>query len=81
RPTLTVVDATRVLMASGPQGGSLADVRQVGAVAAGVDPVALDAWGASVMDVDPRTLPFLLEAERRGLGKADHRVVQEVGRG
>ena len=30
RPTLTVVDATRVLVANGPQGGSLADVRNVG---------------------------------------------------
>lgn len=80
RPTLTVIDATRVLVASGPQGGSLADVREVGAVAAGVDPVALDAWGAKAMGVEPGSLPFLIEAERLGLGRADLRLVKEAGR-
>jgi uncharacterized protein (DUF362 family) len=79
RPTLTVVDATRVLTASGPQGGSLADVRAVDAVAAGTDPVLLDAWGARILGVDPRTLAFVAEAERRGLGKGDERLVREVG--
>ena len=29
KPTLTVLDATRVLMANGPTGGSLDDVKQV----------------------------------------------------
>ncbi|HSM52412.1 MAG TPA: DUF362 domain-containing protein [Thermoanaerobaculia bacterium] len=79
RPTLTVVDATRVLLANGPQGGSLADVREVGAVAAGLDPVALDAWGAAQLDVDPRTLAFLAEAEQRGLGRRDLALVRELG--
>ncbi|HPC84386.1 MAG TPA: DUF362 domain-containing protein [Thermoanaerobaculaceae bacterium] len=79
RPTLTVIDATRVLMANGPTGGSLGDVRAVGAVAAGIDPVACDAWGAAQMDVDPATLPFLAEAEQRGLGRGDVRAVKELG--
>lgn len=80
RPTLTVVDATRVLTANGPQGGSLADVRHIQAVAAGTDPVALDAWGAELMGVDPRSLPFLIAAERQGLGRADYRLIREAGR-
>lgn len=79
RPTLTVVDATRVLLASGPQGGSLDDVKAVGAVLAGVDPVLCDAWGARQLGVDPRTLGFIAEAERRGLGRGDLALVKELG--
>ena len=79
RPTLTVVDATRVLLANGPQGGSLGDVKKVDAVAAGLDPVALEAWGATQMGLDPRALGFILEAERRGLGRADAKLVKELG--
>ena len=48
-PTLTVVDATRVLMKNGPTGGKLEDVAVGGvsgrpAIVASVDPVASDAW-------------------------------------
>ncbi len=79
RPTLTVVDATRILVANGPQGGSLDDVRQTRAVAAGTDPVALDAWGASLLRLDPRRLGFIAEAERLGLGTGDPRTLEELG--
>jgi uncharacterized protein (DUF362 family) len=79
RPTLTVIDATRVLLANGPQGGSLSDVKAVGAVAVGTDPVLLDAWGARELGVDPRTLGFIGEAERRALGKSDPALVKEAG--
>jgi len=79
RPTLTVVDATRVLFANGPQGGSLADVRAVGAVAAGLDPVTCDAWGAVQLGLDPRQLDCLGEASRRGLGHADVSAVKDLG--
>jgi uncharacterized protein (DUF362 family) len=81
RPTLTVIDATRLLTANGPSGGSLADVRAVGAVAAGTDPVACDAWGASLLGHSATDLPFLGEAERRGLGRADAALVKEIGTG
>jgi len=80
RPTLTVVDATRVLLANGPQGGSLDDVKLVQAVCAGTDPVLCDAWGATQLGVDPKALRFLAEAERRGLGKADPALVRELGK-
>ncbi len=79
RPTLTVIDATRVLLANGPTGGSLSDVRAVGAVAAGLDPVLCDAWGAAQLGVDPRSLEFVVEAERRRLGLADVKLVKELG--
>lgn len=79
RPTLTVMDATRVLVANGPVGGSLADVLSVGAVLAATDPVLADAWGASLLDHAPGTLGFIAEAERRGLGRADLALVKELG--
>ena len=79
RPTLTVVDATRVLLRNGPQGGSLADVRAVGAVAAGTDPVACEAWGAAQLGVEARSLGFIAQAEQRGLGRSDLALIQELG--
>lgn len=79
RPTLTVMDATRVLTGNGPQGGSLGDVRVVNAVLAGIDPVLCDAWGAAQLGLDPRSLEFITEAARRGLGGFDLTDVVEVG--
>jgi uncharacterized protein (DUF362 family) len=68
RPTLTVVDATRVMWRGGPTGGRLEDVKPVGAVAAGTDPVALDAWGATLLGLDPKDVSHVVQAEARGLG-------------
>ena len=53
RPTLTVVDATRILTGGGPTGGSLALVKADDLVAVATDPVAADAWGASLLEVEP----------------------------
>ena len=79
RPTLTVVDASRVMMETGPQGGSLSVVKNVGAVAAGVDPLALDAWAFSLFGVGPDTLPeSLLIGERMGLGNPDYEALSPV---
>lgn len=75
RPTLTVVDATRVLTAGGPTGGSLDLVRHVDQIAVSTDPVAADAWGGSLLDLGPRELQFLSIAERLGLGTGDWRSV------
>jgi uncharacterized protein (DUF362 family) len=68
RPTLTVVDATRVMMSNGPSGGRLEDVATVNAVAAGVDPVACDAWAARQLGLDPRDVGHVVQADGRGLG-------------
>ena len=79
RPTLTVVDATRVLMANGPQGGSLDDVKSVQTVVASLDPVAADAWACEAVGVAPAALPHFLElTEGMGLGQRDYRALQPV---
>ena len=77
KPTLTVIDATRVLMHGGPAGGSMAAVNPYGAVAAGFDPVALDAWATSIFPSSTGSPPeYLRIAEGMGLGSADYRSLQ-----
>ena len=73
RPTLTVVDATRVLTGGGPTGGAVHLVEAADTVAVSTDPVAADAWGATFLDLEPRDLPSLAVAERLDLGTADWR--------
>ncbi len=68
RPTLTVVDATRVMLRNGPTGGRLEDVATMNMVAAGTDPVACDAWAARQLGLDPRDVAHVVQAEGRGLG-------------
>jgi len=68
RPTLTVVDATRVMLRNGPTGGRLEDLAAVNAVAAGTDAVACDAWAARQLGLDPADVGHVLQADGRGLG-------------
>jgi uncharacterized protein (DUF362 family) len=70
KPVLTVLDAYRVLFRNGPQGGRLSDVKENKTVVAGVDYVAIDAMGATFLEVDPQQLRFLQIAQERGLGEA-----------
>lgn len=80
RATLTVMDATRVLFRSGPQGGSVEDTISVGKVIASEDPVAVDAFGCGLIGLLPKDLPYLKLAEQRGLGNSelDHIKISEV---
>jgi uncharacterized protein (DUF362 family) len=72
RPTLTILDAWRVLMRNGPTGGSLADVELRKTIVAGTDPVAVDAYAAKAYwNLDAAALPYLKLAADRGLGTTD----------
>lgn len=71
KPQLTIVDATRVLMRNGPQGGNLDDVKQMNTIVASADIVAADAFSASLMNMQSQTLGYLVEAQNRGLGIID----------
>lgn len=59
RPTLTVLDAFRVLVRNGPQGGSFSDTEVRNRLVIGTDPVAIDAIGASMLGNDPRDIGYL----------------------
>jgi uncharacterized protein (DUF362 family) len=71
RPTLTVMDATRVLVRNGPQGGDIGDTEAVGRIIASVDQVAVDAHACGFVGLAPADLPYLALAAARGLGAAD----------
>jgi uncharacterized protein (DUF362 family) len=74
RPTLTILDGTRVLMANGPTGGDPANVKHGDAVLAASDPVAMDAWAYENLLERRTPLPeYLHRAERKGSGKVDYR--------
>lgn len=68
KPSLTVLDAYRILVRNGPQGGRPSDTQLTKTVVAGVDAVAVDALGASFFDVKPQELLYLRLAQERGLG-------------
>jgi uncharacterized protein (DUF362 family) len=81
KPTLTVLDATRILMANGPTGGSLSDVKQLDTIAVSTDEVALDAFGASLLGLSPADVGFIVEGLKAGLGVMNFRTLklQEMG--
>jgi len=69
KPSLTVLDAYRILVRNGPQGGRVSDTKLVKTVVAGIDPVAVDSMGATFFDIRPQELLYLRLAQERGLGK------------
>jgi uncharacterized protein (DUF362 family) len=73
RPTLTVVDATRVLVRNGPQGGSLDDVSIQNTVMCATDQVAADARGAEFLGLTADRVGHIVLAQRSGLGMLDYR--------
>ena len=68
RPTLTVLDATRVLFRNGPQGGNIADAKDMHQVIASLDEVAADTYGAQLLGVDPTRVTYLRLGQERNLG-------------
>lgn len=71
RPTLTVVDAVRILMANGPTGGNLADVKQANTVIVSADIVAADAYATSLFGLTPTDVSYIPAAAKMGLGTMD----------
>jgi len=69
KPTLTVLDAYRILHRNGPQGGRLSDVTLNKTLVAGVDYVAVDTMGASFFDLTAADLNYLKLAHERGAGQ------------
>jgi uncharacterized protein (DUF362 family) len=68
RPTLVVLDATRVLVRNGPQGGNVEDTKEMRTVVASIDQVAADAYGATLIGQNPDDVAYLKMGQARGLG-------------
>ena len=71
RPTLTVLDAVRILVRNGPQGGNPADEKKLDTVVAGTDQVAINSYGATLFGMKGSDLGYIKMADQRGLGTMD----------
>jgi len=74
KPQLTILDATRAMTSGGP--GGPGTVMKPNLVIAGIDPVAVDSYGVSMVpwygqNFKGRQVEHLLMAHHRGLGKID----------
>ena len=79
KPTLTVMDAYRVLVRNGPTGGDVDDVEMKHTVIASVDPVAVDAYAAQAWwGLAAPRVRYLRLADERGLGKMDFASLRTV---
>ena len=67
-PTLTVIDASRLMMKHGPTGGRLSDVKKSEFLVAGVDPATVDAAVLPLLDAQVSEVMHISEAVSRGLG-------------
>jgi uncharacterized protein (DUF362 family) len=71
RPKLTILDAYRILVKNGPQGGSLKDVREIKTIIAGKKIATVDAYGTTLFDMKPTDLGCVVKANKFGLGEID----------
>jgi uncharacterized protein (DUF362 family) len=71
KPTLTILDASRILTENGPQGGSLSYVKKMDSIIAGTDQVAIDSFGATLFGLKGEDIGYIRLANKRGLGQMD----------
>jgi len=69
KPELTVIDATRILMNNGPQGGHLSDVKVLNTLIASTDMVAADAYATTLFGKKPEDIESTKAAYAMGLGE------------
>lgn len=78
KPHLTIIDATRILTAHGPQGGDLKDVKVINKVIASRDVVAADAFATTLFGLKPEDIAVTVAAYKRGIGQMDLKKVRIV---
>jgi uncharacterized protein (DUF362 family) len=69
RHSLVILDANHVLLTNGPSGPG--EVRAMGQVIAGVDPVAVDAFATRFFDLEPDDVGYIRSAYDLGVGEVD----------
>jgi uncharacterized protein (DUF362 family) len=73
RPTLVILDGSTSMVANGPTGGSLSDLKATATLVASTDQVAADAFGVSLLGKERDQPAFIRKAEAAGAGQADYR--------
>lgn len=71
RPTITVIDAIRIMKANGPSGGSTTDVAIANRLILSDDPVAADACACGLFQIQPSAIAHIQLAQKWGLGTTD----------
>jgi uncharacterized protein (DUF362 family) len=74
RADLVILDANRILLTNGPKGPG--ETKDVGEVVAGFDPVATDAYAATLLGLKPQDVPHVELAYQAGVGEMDLSKVQ-----
>ncbi len=75
---LTLIDATRILVSNGPQGGRLEDVEQRDMLIASPQIVTADAYAATLFGYQPSEIETIVAGHQRGLGEIDLDRVKQV---
>ncbi len=78
KPKLVVVDGIRVLPVNGPVGGNIDDVKRRDTLVAGIDQVAVDAFSATLLGMEPKNIGHIVEAQSRGIGTMDYKSLSPV---
>ena len=78
KPTLVVLDGTQTMMTNGPTGGSLSDLKATNTMIVSTDPVAADAFGATLLGRTPADLPYILRAAAAGAGTANYDLLNPI---
>ena len=71
KPTITLIDATRIMTRNGPSGGSTSDVVTKNTLILSDDPVAADGKAALLFGKEPQNIGHIKLARKRGLGTYD----------
>ena len=76
-PTITLIDATRIMVANGPSGGSRSDVAVSNRLILSDDPVAADANAARLFSLRPQDIGFIKLGEKWGLGTTEFQTLRQ----
>jgi len=71
KPTITLIDAIRIMTANGPSGGSVSDVALTNRLILSDDPVAADVLACGLFHIQPSAIPHIQLAQKWGLGTTE----------
>ncbi|UCD88704.1 MAG: DUF362 domain-containing protein [Desulfobacterales bacterium] len=71
RPTITVIDAIRIMARNGPRNGNLEDVAEKNTLILSNDPVAADARATLMFNLKPVQIGYIWLGQKWGLGTYD----------
>jgi uncharacterized protein (DUF362 family) len=68
---LVIIDAVRMLMAHGPTGGNLSDVKKADTIIASPNIVSADSYAATLFGIQPEKLTYVKKGQAMGLGSSN----------